>query len=312
MTIDAIMLKEIKAAAIQIQEGELVGFPTETVYGLGADATSDDAVTKIFSTKGRPKFNPLIIHVTSIEEARQYGVFSKVALDIAHHFWPGPLTLILQRTTECSISWLATAGLSTIALRVPDHPIANELIKRADRPIAAPSANRSGKISPTRAEDVIEEFRHKVETVLDGGNCQVGLESTVIDISGSNTVLLRPGYITQYDIENKVGPINKTVNNAKIIAPGMLKSHYAPDCKVRLNASSSKNGELFLGFGENSKNTTLNLSVTGNLNEAASNLFQMLRELDKRGALAIAVAPIPEHGLGIAINDRLKRAAAPR
>ena len=306
------MQEKIIHAAIKLREGELAAFPTETVYGLGADATNDSAVAKIFAIKGRPEFNPLITHIRSIEEAQHYGVFSKNALAIAMRFWPGPLTLILNRKRDCPISWLTTAGLSTVALRVSDHPIANELIKLTGRPIAAPSANKSGRISPTRAEDVINEFQNELEIILDGGDCRVGLESTVLDVSGANPTILRPGSITQIDIENNFGPILLAGQMAKITAPGMLESHYAPNCKVRLNASCIHPGEVFLGFGKNSIAGSKNLSETAELNEAAANLFRMLRDLDQNNITGIAVAPIPEYGLGIAINDRLKRAAAPR
>ena len=306
------MQEKIIHAAIKLREGELAAFPTETVYGLGADATNDSAVAKIFAIKGRPEFNPLITHIRSIEEAQHYGVFSKNALAIAKRFWPGPLTLILNRKRDCPISWLTTAGLSTVALRVSDHPIANELIKLTGRPIAAPSANKSGRISPTRAEDVINEFQNELEIILDGGACRVGLESTVLDVSGANPAILRPGYITQTDIQNNFGPIFLASKTAKITAPGMLESHYAPNCKVRLNAACIQTGEVFLGFGKNSISGSKNLSETAELNEAAANLFRMLRDLDQNNITGIAVAPIPEHGLGIAINDRLKRAAAPR
>ena len=312
MITNASLQKKISNAAIKLREGELAAFPTETVYGLGADATNDSAVAKIFAIKGRPEFNPLITHVRSIEEAQHYGVFSKNALAIAERFWPGPLTLILNRKRDCPISWLTTAGLSTVALRVSDHPIANELIKLTGRPIAAPSANKSGRISPTRAEDVINEFQNELEIILDGGDCRVGLESTVLDVSGANPAILRPGYITQIDIQNNFGPIILASKTAKITAPGMLESHYAPNCKVRLNAACIQTGEVFLGFGKNSISGSKNLSETAELNEAAANLFRMLRDLDQNNITGIAVAPIPEHGLGIAINDRLKRAAAPR
>ena len=312
MITNASTQEKITHAAIKLREGELVAFPTETVYGLGADATNDSAVAKIFAIKGRPEFNPLITHVRSIEEAQHYGVFSKNALAIAERFWPGPLTLILNRKRDCPISWLTTAGLSTVALRVSDHPIANELIKLTGRPIAAPSANKSGRISPTRAEDVINEFQNELEIILDGGACRVGLESTVLDVSGANPAILRPGYITQIDIQNNFGPIFLASKTAKITAPGMLESHYAPNCKVRLNAACIQTGEVFLGFGKNSISGSKNLSETAELNEAAANLFRMLRDLDQNNITGIAVAPIPEHGLGVAINDRLKRAAAPR
>ena len=202
MITNASKQEKITHAAIKLREGELAAFPTETVYGLGADATNDSAVAKIFAIKGRPEFNPLITHVRSIEEAQNYGVFSKNALAIAERFWPGPLTLILNRKRGCPISWLTTAGLSTVALRISDHPVANDLIRKTGRPIAAPSANKSGKISPTRAEDVLYEFQNELDTILNGGDCRVGLESTVLDVSGNNVVILRPGYISQIDIEN--------------------------------------------------------------------------------------------------------------
>lgn len=303
----------LDAAAEVLRAGRLVAFPTETVYGLGADATDEMAVARIFEVKGRPRFNPLISHVGSAEAALALGRFSELARAAAKNFWPGPLTIVVERAVDCPIAWLTSAGLQSIALRVPAHPLANDLLRRADRPIAAPSANRSGRVSPTRAEHVNSEFGDQVSMILDGGTCSIGLESTVIDLSGPAPVLLRPGAVTREDLEALVGPVTEPSTGGPITAPGMLASHYAPSCPVRLNAASPEPGEVFLGFGAaRADEPGETLSATGDLVEAAGNLFHMLRTLDCRGVSGIAVAPIPEHGLGAAINDRLTRAAAPR
>ena len=295
-----------------MRAGELVAFPTETVYGLGADATNDSAVAKIFEIKGRPQFNPLISHLPSAHHAFEFGVFSTIAKELALTFWPGPITFVVPRSNKCPISWLASAGLETVAIRVPDHPVARELLELANVPVAAPSANLSGKISPTRPEHVREEFGSNIFSILEGGDCRVGLESTVLDLSGSTPILLRPGRVTQRQLEMKVGKIKMATRTDTISSPGMLASHYAPEAEVRIGATTSIEGEAFLGFGETSFEPYPNLSPRGDLVEAASNLFHLMRELDKKNPKCIAVAPIPKKGLGIAINDRLKRAAAPR
>ena len=295
-----------------MRAGELVAFPTETVYGLGADATNDSAVAKIFEIKGRPQFNPLISHLPSAHHAFEFGVFSTIAKELASTFWPGPITFVVPRSNKCPISWLASAGLETVAIRVPDHPVARELLELANVPVAAPSANLSGKISPTRPEHVREEFGSNIFSILEGGDCRVGLESTVLDLSGSTPILLRPGRVTQRQLEMKVGKIKMATRTDTISSPGMLASHYAPEAEVRIEATTSIEGEAFLGFGETSFEPYPNLSPRGDLVEAASNLFHLMRELDKKNPKCIAVAPIPKKGLGIAINDRLKRAAAPR
>ena len=303
---------KIKAASDLLRAGELVAFPTETVYGLGADATNDSAVAKIFEIKGRPQFNPLISHLPSAHHAFEFGVFSTIAKELASTFWPGPITFVVPRSNKCPISWLASAGLETVAIRVPDHPVARELLELANVPVAAPSANLSGKISPTRPEHVREEFGSNIFSILEGGDCRVGLESTVLDLSGSTPILLRPGRVTQRQLEMKVGKIKMATRTDTISSPGMLASHYAPEAEVRIEATTSIEGEAFLGFGETSFEPYPNLSPRGDLVEAASNLFHLMRELDKKNPKCIAVAPIPKKGLGIAINDRLKRAAAPR
>ena len=303
---------KIKEASDLLRAGELVAFPTETVYGLGADATNDSAVAKIFEIKGRPQFNPLISHLPSAHHAFEFGVFSTIAKELALTFWPGPITFVVPRSNKCPISWLASAGLETVAIRVPDHPVARELLELANVPVAAPSANLSGKISPTRPEHVREEFGSNIFSILEGGDCRVGLESTVLDLSGSTPILLRPGRVTQRQLEMKVGKIKMATRTDTISSPGMLASHYAPEAEVRIGATTSIEGEAFLGFGETSFEPYPNLSPRGDLVEAASNLFHLMRELDKKNPKCIAVAPIPKKGLGIAINDRLKRAAAPR
>lgn len=304
---------QIKNAAELLAKGELVAFPTETVYGLGADATNAIAVAKIFEAKNRPSFNPLISHVAEVAQVRRYGVMTELAEKLADAFWPGPMTLVLRRSDGCPVADLACAGLPTLALRVPAHPIAHDLLTAFGGPVVAPSANPSGSISPTTADHVRDGLGSSVSMILDGGPCDVGLESTIIDASGENPVLLRPGGISLEQIEEVVGPVQTADHNAKISAPGMMKSHYAPDASVRLNAAEQADGEAYLGFGGyDGAGSTLNLSEAGDIREAAANLFAMMRELDRSGAKAIAVAPIPMTGLGLAINDRLARAAAPR
>ncbi len=307
----------IDDAARLIREGELVAFPTETVYGLGGDATNERAVAKIFEAKERPQFNPLISHVLDAGEARRLVQWSETAERLAARFWPGPLTLVLPRAPDSPIALLATAGLDTAAIRAPAHPMAQALIRAAGRPIAAPSANRSGAVSPTRAEHVAESLGNRVKLILDGGPCDVGLESTVLDLTTSTPTLLRPGGATREAIETVIGSIALSdaipTGSAAHKSPGQLASHYAPARPVRLNAASVAADEALLAFGPQplaGARQLLNLSVTGDLAEAAANLFAHLRALDQPGNARIAVMPVPPIGLGLAINDRLRRAAA--
>ncbi len=299
---------DLEMLAARLAAGELVAFPTETVYGLGADATSSDAVLKIYETKGRPRFNPLIVHVADLEMAERLVELSPVARKLAR-FWPGPLTLVLPRRPDAGLSDIVTAGLDTVGIRIPDHSLARELIRAAGRPLAAPSANPSGKLSPTTAAQVDRGFGGRVP-VLDGGPSQSGVESTIIAVEGDTMTQLRAGALPREDIEAALGrPIAQAAHDAKIAAPGMLASHYAPNATLRLDAGSAEPGETYLGFGAGPEGA--NLSPSGDLREAARNLFSMLHRLDET-ASRIAVAPIPRTGLGEAINDRLKRAAAPR
>lgn len=294
-------------------QGKVVAFPTETVYGLGADATSDRAIASIYAIKNRPTFNPLIIHVGSPQDAAALVETDARALLLMKHFWPGPLTLVLPRKAQSPISLLASAGLESIAIRQPDHPVALALIRQAGRPIAAPSANRSGSISPTQAQHVRDSLGNAVELILDGGPCRVGVESTVLDLTQDQPTILRPGGIDRHRIESILGQtVQSATDHGPIIAPGMMRSHYAPDRPVRLNQQTANPGEALLAFGPSYPNATLNLSVRGDLTEAAANLFAMMRHLDTPAYSAIAVTPIPDQGLGLAINDRLNRAAAPK
>jgi L-threonylcarbamoyladenylate synthase len=304
-------------AARALAAGSLVAFPTETVYGLGADATNETAVARIYEAKGRPRFNPLISHVADVAMAFTLGDFSTAARVVAERFWPGPLTIVVKRAADCPIAWLTSAGLDRIAIRVPAHPLARDLLARVGRPIAAPSANRSGRVSPTQADHVASELGDAAAMILDGGPCEVGIESTVVDLSGPGATLLRPGAITREMLAEILGMVGDPTGGGPLVSPGMLASHYAPDCEVRLNAGASREGEAFLDFGgpfdaSSGDGGGLTLSASGDLVEAAANLFHMLRALDRPECTGIAVAPIPEHGLGAAINDRLRRAAAPR
>ena len=304
----------IEDAARLLRDGQLVAFPTETVYGLGAHARDDRAVARIFAAKGRPSFNPLIVHVPDLKRAEALAEFTSAARDLAANFWPGPLTLVLPHRKGNGISALATAGLSTIALRVPAHPIARHLLEVADIPVAAPSANKSGKLSPTTPAHVAAEFSDEVAMILAGGRSEVGLESTVIDMTGSEPFLLRPGGITREEIEAVTGALGDGEASDTIRSPGQLAQHYAPRQALRMDATILREGEAYLGFGPDNfigRNAVrqLNLSEAGDLTEAAANLFAMLHELDRPEYSGIAVAPIPEVGLGVAINDRLRRAA---
>jgi L-threonylcarbamoyladenylate synthase len=323
----------IAAAADLLAEGGLVAFPTETVYGLGGDATNDRAVARIFAAKGRPEFNPLIVHLAPGVPVDDIAIMDERAQRLAARFWPGPLTLVLTRAPGCTISPLASAGLETVALRVPVHPVAQALLRQAHRPVAAPSANPSGRLSPTEAVHVADAMGDRVDLILDGGRCPGGMESTVVDVSSPETRILRPGLVTREAVEAVLGqplapPRGKgkateaamsadesETDAGEIRSPGMMSSHYAPSKKLRLNALDVQPGEALLAFGPNPPRTvhaSLNLSPSGDLEEAAANLFGYLHRLDASNAHTIAVMPIPEDGLGAAINDRLRRAAAPR
>lgn len=317
MRIEILSPETIQDAAWLLREGGLVAFATETVYGLGANALDGKAVARIFEAKGRPRFNPLIVHVASLDDARRFGVFGPEAEALARAFWPGPLTLVVPRREGTGLSDLVSSGLSTVALRVPSHEVARALIAAAGVPVAAPSANRSGRVSATTAAHVAEDFSDAVDMVLDGGPCAAGIESTIVGLAGGAPVLLRAGAIARGAIEDVLGRLlDERGEGAQPQAPGMLSSHYAPRARMRLDADASREGEAFLAFGAarvaDSASHSLNLSERGDLREAAANLFAHLRALDASGAPTIAVAPIPGEGLGEAINDRLRRAAAPR
>tara|TARA_R110002020_G_scaffold82930_6_gene205552 strand:+ start:2398 stop:3330 length:933 start_codon:yes stop_codon:yes gene_type:complete len=309
MTIDP---NSVDEAAALLRAGQLCAFPTETVYGLGADATDPDAVLAIYETKGRPRFNPLIIHCADLAMAESLAFFSPLARRLAT-LWPGPLTLVLPAKPGNRLADVATAGLDTVAVRIPDHPLALALLAAVGRPLAAPSANPSGRLSPTTAYQVRLGFAGRVP-VLDGGPCQAGVESTIVRVDGDQLVQLRAGSMAREEIEQALGvSIAIAEKDAAIAAPGMLISHYAPNADLRLN-TVPREGEAYLAFGaaDAFAGPTRNLSPTGDLHEAARNLFAMLHELDALGKNLIAVAPIPDSGLGEAINDRLQRAAAPR
>ena len=305
----------IAQAVALLREGRLVAFPTETVYGLGGDAMSDLAIARIYAAKGRPRFNPLIAHVSDMAMARQLAVFDARAEALAAAFWPGPLTLVLPLCAGAGLSGMVTADLPTVAIRLPAHPVARALIAGFGGPLAAPSANPSGRVSPTRALHVTDGLAGKIAAVIDGGACAVGVESTILGVF-ERVELLRPGGAAVEDIEALVGPLViaplKTGSHGpRPIAPGQLASHYAPDAPLRLEALDRRPGEVRLGFGPGSSDW--NLSPSADLIEAAANLFHLLRQADHLAqGRPIAVAPIPEAGLGRAINDRLRRAAAPR
>jgi L-threonylcarbamoyladenylate synthase len=297
-------------AAKILASGGLVAFPTETVYGLGGDARNDHAVARIFEAKGRPRFNPLIVHVPDIETAKIYVEWSDSADRLASAFWPGPLTLVLPLKPNSGLSPLVTADLQTLAIRVPAHPVARQLLGTFGGPVAAPSANPSGRISPTEAAHVYAGLSGRIEAILDGGACDVGVESTILGLAGDVT-LLRPGGLPREALEQALGhPLASHGENDPLTAPGQMTSHYAPGAPLRLNVTTPRPGERLLGFGP--IECTLNLSYAGDLTEAAANLFHHLHALDAQGDSPIAVSPIPQTGLGLAINDRLSRAAAPR
>ena len=307
-----ISIQKINEAVDLIRSGRLVAFPTETVYGLAGDATNSDAVAAIFRIKGRPSFNPLIIHVCSLAEAEKLVIFNGVARSLAENFWPGALTLILPRRKDCPVSFLAGSGLETLAVRIPKNEIALKFLQTVELPIAAPSANKSGSVSPTKAEHVLDSLGASIDLILDGGACQVGIESTIIDLSTNNPCVLRTGGVP---IENLV----RQLENIQIVkgddhspkAPGMLSRHYATTIPLRMNAEDVYDGEALLAFGGRTLGPAVavaNLSRAGDVNEAAANLFDMMRRLDKPEYKGIAVMKVPKIGLGVAINDRLQRA----
>jgi L-threonylcarbamoyladenylate synthase len=313
----------VAAAARCLAEGGLVAFPTETVYGLGADATDPTAIARLYQAKGRPSFNPLIAHVRDLGAGMRIGRFDRTAIALAEAFWPGPLTLVLPKTADCTVADLATAGLDTIAIRVPAHPLALDILRAFGGPVVAPSANLSGHVSPTTAAHVQSDLAGRIDLIVDSGAVEVGVESTIVGCFDA-PMLLRPGGLPRGAIERVLGralvhPPDEADNaGGQPLAPGMLASHYAPRTPVRLNARDIRDGEALLAFGTiavpgvDAATVVMNLSAQGDLNEAAANLFGYLRALDARGARAIAVMPVPHHGLGEAINDRLRRAAMGR
>lgn len=298
----------LEQAAALLKQGQLVAFATETVYGLGADACNSDAVAAIYEAKGRPSFNPLIVHFADQDRAKDHVVWNEIAQTLADRFWPGPLTMVLPLRAGHGLSRLVTAGLDTVALRIPAHPKAQAMLRAFGGGVAAPSANPSGRISATTAAHVYDGLNGRIAAIVDDGPCAVGLESTIIAASTA-PVLLRAGGIPQEDLEQVLGQALAQPDQAEICAPGMLSSHYAPRAAMRLNAGQAHDGEVLLGFGDMA--CDLNLSPAGDLRQAAARLFDQLHQLDKTGR-PIAVAPIPHTGLGVAINDRLARAAAPR
>ncbi len=304
-----------ETAASCLAAGGLVAFPTETVYGLGADAGNGHAVARLYAAKGRPSFNPLIAHVADVASARLVGVFTEAAEKLAAAFWPGPLTLVLAKQPDCGVADLALAGLDSVAVRVPAHPVAHALLAAFNGPVVAPSANRSGHVSPTSAAHVLADLRGRIDLIVDGGLCIVGVESTIVSCL-DQPALLRPGGVPREAIERVLGKplVLVAVADDTPLAPGMLESHYAPNATLRLDAAAGETGEALLAFGSapTFSGTMLNLSPRGDLVEAAANLFSHLRALDASGATRIAVMKVPHDGLGEAINDRLKRAAAPR
>jgi L-threonylcarbamoyladenylate synthase len=313
----------VAAAARVLAEGGLVAFPTETVYGLGADAANPAAVARIYRAKGRPAFNPLIAHVGDLAAARRIARFDAAATALAEAFWPGPLTLVLQKVENCAVADLATAGLDTVAIRIPAHPAAREILRAFGGPVVAPSANISGHVSPTTAAHVENDLAGRIDLIVDGGPGAVGVESTIVGCF-DEPMLLRPGGLPRAEIERVLGralkqaPAETESDGGQPLAPGMLASHYAPRARVRLNAQRLEPGEALLAFGLGAISgidaaaTVMNLSESGDLDEAAANLFGHLRALDGQGVHTIAVMPVPDEGLGEAINDRLRRAAVGR
>jgi len=313
----------VRAAARVLAQGGLVAFPTETVYGLGADATNPAAIARLYQAKGRPAFNPLIAHVGDLGAGMKIARFDETAIRLAEAFWPGPLTLVLPRTTDCAVADLATAGLETVAIRVPAHAVARKILRAFGGPVVAPSANLSGHVSPTSAAHVQSDLAGRIDLIVDGGPVEVGVESTIVGCF-DQPMLLRPGGLPRGEIERVLGhpllqpPEDAERGTAQPLAPGMLASHYAPRTPIRLDADRVEAGEALLAFGPDAlpgaelAAAVMNLSARGDINEAAANLFGYLRALDARAARAIAVMPVPHHGLGEAINDRLRRAAVAR
>ena len=313
----------VAAAARFLAEGGLVAFPTETVYGLGADATNPAAIARLYQAKGRPSFNPLIAHVRDLSAGMRIGRFDAQAMALAKAFWPGPLTLVLPKTNDCAVADLATAGLDSVAIRVPAHPVARAVLRAFGGPVVAPSANLSGHVSPTTAAHVQSDLAGRIDLIVDGGAVAVGVESTIVGCF-DEPMLLRPGGVPRGGIERVLGralvqpPEYADNDTSQPLAPGMLASHYAPRTRLRLNAEGIETGEALLAFGPagvpgvDAATAVMNLSAQGDLAEAAANLFGYLRALDAKGARAIAVMPVPHHGLGEAINDRLRRAAMGR
>jgi L-threonylcarbamoyladenylate synthase len=301
---------DVETAVGALRRGELVILPTETVYGLGCDAGDPRAVAKVFAAKGRPQFNPLIAHVPDLKAARRIAALDERGERLAEAFWPGPLTLVAPIGDPSAVCDLARAGLDTVAVRAPDHPLAQAVLRRFGRPITAPSANRSGRPSPTTFEDAVEETGAAAAVALDGGPCRVGLESTVVGVLGGDLLLLRPGGITREQIEAVAGPLADSAE-AAARSPGRLARHYAPSKPLRLNVIVPNPGAAFLAFGPGAPEGPLvrNLSPAGDMQEAAANLFAYLRAADRTSAPVIEVAPVPSAGLGEAINDRLRRAA---
>src|SRR5262245_36112910 len=315
MPIVAATKDAIERAAQALAKGEIVAFPTETVYGLGANALNPSAVAKIFAAKERPRFNPLIVHVQGLDEAEAYAAVDDTARRLMRAFWSGPLSLVLPRKKGCAMADLVSAGLDTLALRTPSHPVARALLEAAKLPIAAPSANRSGRISPTTAAHVAAELGDLPAVILDGGPCTLGLESTVVGIDGDQVTLLRLGALAGEEIETVLGrKLPRPKPGSPVTSPGQLAAHYAPATPLRLNALSAHEREALLAFGPDQPDfagPAINLSPRGDLSEAAANFFAALRTLDAAGVEAIVVMPIPEHGLGETINDRLRRARIP-
>ena len=311
----AFSTQSLPDAAKALSDGQLVSFPTETVYGLGADATNDEAVAKIYHAKGRPSFNPLIAHIASLTQAKEIGVFDERALRLAEAFWPGALTIIVPLKPSSGISHLVTAGLDTVALRLPAPSLVRDLIAKAGVPIAAPSANISGKISPTLAAHVDADLGSSCAYILDGGACEAGVESTIIDCSQEDLAILRPGPVTHERIAAICPELTAEAvitNDSQPNAPGQLTSHYAPNKPVRLNVTEPQEGDIYIGFGPSLHSVDFTLSAKGDLIEAAALLFAILHQADKAQGRAIAIAPIDKDGIGAAINDRLMRAAANR
>ncbi|MEM9388199.1 MAG: L-threonylcarbamoyladenylate synthase [Pseudomonadota bacterium] len=305
----------ITLAADALLDGELVAIPTETVYGVACDGTNANAIARLYAAKGRPHFNPLIAHVAELANAQQEGVFDRRALTLAQHCWPGPLTLVLPVQPAGGVAELARAGLDSIALRIPAHPVAQALLRAVECPLVAPSANRSGRLSPTRSSDVATELGDALALILDGGEASVGLESTIVAaLPDAQLRILRPGAFDGSTLSAIAGEpvLSPLGDGAAVIAPGQLSSHYAPNALVRLEATEARQGERLLAFGPAAPAGAANLSPSGNTTEAAAKLYRLLRDLDASGVGTIAVMPIPNEGLGVAINDRLRRAAAPR